>query len=124
MIRHLVHHFAIRFSEPNIVLKEIAMSVHVSHDQFLVHHGIAFHQIGIARVRVDNHFVNFRKAVFVGLRKVLVLHTEFPVRIPDGKTAVGRKLADLIVGDQFKNSFKAIKARLFGITINLNSLCF
>ena len=90
VIRHRVHHFAIGLREPDVVLEEIAVAVHVRHDDLLVDEMIAFEQVGVARVIVDDHFVDLVQAVRVALVQPLVLHAELPVGIPVRKSAVGR----------------------------------
>ena len=89
VVGHLVHHLAIRLAEPEIVLEEVAVAVDVRHHQLLVDQLVVRHQVGVARVVVDDHFVDLLQTVVVALAEPFVLHAEPPVRVADRKAALG-----------------------------------
>ena len=88
MIGHDVHHFAIRLREPDVVLEEVAVAVDVGHDDLLIDKMVVLEQVRIARVIIDDHFVDLVQAVCVALVEALVFHAELPVGIPVGETTV------------------------------------
>ena len=51
MVGHLVHHLAAGLTEPEIVLEEVAVAVHVGHHELLIDQIIIRHQIRVARDR-------------------------------------------------------------------------
>ena len=66
-------------------------------------------QIGVTRIRVDHHLVDFLQAVGVALRQLVVLGPEPPVRIPQRKAAKGGEHAHLFVIDDFKNRLEEVE---------------
>jgi hypothetical protein len=59
MIGHLIHHLPTGMGEIEAILEKIAMAVDVGHDQLLVNQIVAFEQVGIAGIIIDDHFVDF-----------------------------------------------------------------
>jgi hypothetical protein len=96
VVGHLVHHPPVGARKPIVVLEEIAMAVDVGHHRFLIDRGVVFQQIGVARVVVDDHFVDAPQPVGVLLAQALVLHAETPMRIALGETSISRDLRDLV----------------------------
>ncbi len=66
-------------------------------------------QIGVTRIGVDHHFIDFLQAVRVALRQLVVLGPEPPVRIPQRKAAKRGQHAHLFVIDDFKNRLEEIE---------------
>ena len=96
VVGHLVHHLAAGVGEVGVVLEEVAVPVDVGHHQLLIDGVIAPHQVGVARVVVDHHLVDFRQPVVVALLEFLVLHAERPVRIAGREPAVGGDLVQVV----------------------------
>ncbi len=109
VIRHRVHHFAIGLREPDVVLEEIAVAVNVGHDDLLVDEMIALEQVRVARVIVDDHFVDLVQAVRVALVEPLVLHAELPVGIPVRKPAVSGDHVHFFEVENFEECFVEIE---------------
>ena len=119
MIRHLVHHFSICFAEPIVTLKEVAMPINMGHDQFLICQPVALHQIGIAGIVVDHHFVNFLQTVVIPLAELFVLHPKTPMRIPDWKSTFGCNRVEPIGVDHFKNRGEKVEPVATCVPFNL-----
>ena len=119
VVRHDIHHFAIRLGKPDIVLEEIAVPIHVRHDDFLIDQMIAFQQVGVARVVVDDHFIDLVQAVGVTLVEAFVLHAELPVGIAIGETAVGGHHVHLFKIENLEESFVEVESVLARVLLDL-----
>ena len=120
VIRHRVHHFAIGLREPDVVLEEIAVAVDVGHHDLLVDEMIALQQIRVARVIVDDHFVDLVQAVRVALVEPLVLHAELPVGIAVRKSAIGRDHVHLFEVEDFEERLVEVEAVFARIRFDLS----
>jgi len=96
VVGHFVHHFAIGVGEPVVIFEKIAMAVDVGHDHGLVDAAVAAHEVGVARIVVDDHFVDFLEAVVVAFAELLVLHAETPVGIARREAAAGGDGVELV----------------------------
>ncbi len=110
MVGHLIHHLAIRVPEKGVVLEKIAMPVDMRHHQLLVHRMVATHQIGVARVVVDDHLVNLGKPVIVALLELLEGHSERPVRITGGEAPIRRDFVEIFGIDDLEDRLVKIEA--------------
>ena len=119
VIRHCVHHFAIRSGEPDIVLEEIAVTVNVGHDDLLIDEMIVLQQVRVARVIVDDHFVNLVKTVRIALVEALVLHAELPVGIPIRDTTVSGHHVHFFEIEHLENRLVKIQAILARVLFDL-----
>ena len=119
VVRHGVHHFAIRLREPDVVLEEVAMPVNVGHHDFLIDQMIALEQVGVARVIVDDHFIDFVQAVRVALVEPLVLHAELPVGISVREPAVSGHHIHLFEIENFEKSFVEVEPVLASVYLDL-----
>ena len=100
VVRHAVDHPAVGLREEVVVLEEVHVPQHVGDDHLLVDQRIAFQQVGVGGVVVDDHLVDLRQPVDVALGQVLELHAEAPVRVAHRKPAVrGDLLHPLVVQD-------------------------
>ena len=120
VVCHRVHHLAIRFREPDVVLEEVAVAVHVSHDDLLIHEVIAFEQIRIAWVIVDDHLINLMQPVRVALVEPLVLHAELPMRIPVRKPAVSRNHIHFFEVENLEECFKEVESVFAGVLFDFD----
>ena len=106
-------------AEREIVLEEIDVPADVRHDELLVDQRIAFEQVGVRGVRVDDHLVDLGEAVLVALGELLVLHAESPVRVAVGKPAVRGDLVHLIVGQDLEDDGEEIEPVTLGDLLDL-----
>ena len=120
VVRHRIHHFAIGLREPDVVLEEVAVAVHVGHDDLLVDQMIALEQVRVARVIVDDHFVDLVQSVRVALVQPLVLHSELPVGIPVRKPAIGGDHVHLFEIENFEE--RLVKVETIFARVLLRSL--
>ena len=109
MVGHLVEHLAVGAREPGIVLEEIAMPIHMRDDQFLIGHRIAGQEIGVTRIGIDHHLIDFLQSVRIAFHQLVVLGPEPPMRIPQRKAAKRGQHAHLFVIDDFKNRLEEIE---------------
>jgi len=58
VVRHLVDHFAIGAAEPDVVLEEIAVRIHMRDHRLVIDRHIVAQEIRITRVAVNDHFIN------------------------------------------------------------------
>ena len=119
VIGHVVHHLAAGVREVGVVLEEIAMAVDVGHHQLLIDGVIAAHQVGVARIVVDDHLVDLRQAVLVALLELLVRHAERPVRIAGRESAVGGDFVEIVGFDDFEDRLVEIEPELAGMSLDL-----
>jgi hypothetical protein len=110
---------SIRVAEPEIVLEEVAVAVHMSHHQLLIGELVAVHQVRVAGIVVDHQLVNLLQAVDVPLRQLLVFHSPPPVRVARGKTAVGGNGVQLFVVDEFEHRGKEVEPVVPGVLLHL-----
>ena len=126
VIRHLIEHLPIRLAEPGVVLEEIAVPVDVSDDQLLIDQQVRVQQVRVARVSVDDHFVDALQAVHVRLDQLVVLGPEPPVRIAHGEATVSGEHAQLFEIEHLEDRLEEIEAiaasDLFGLDLNLPKL--
>jgi hypothetical protein len=99
-------------AEAVVVLEEVDVPVHVSHDELLVDQRVSFEEVGVRGVVVDDHLVDFREAVLVALGEALVLHAPAPVRVAVGKAAVRGDLVHLVVGEDLEDGRKEVEPGL------------
>ena len=109
VVRHLVHHLAIGLGEPRVLLEKIAVPVNVRHHQPLIDRHVRPHQVGVARVVVDDQLVDLPEAVVVLLGELVVLHPEPPVRVARRKAPLGGDLVKPIGVHELKDRRKEIK---------------
>ena len=114
MIGGLVHHLAVGVAEPDIVLEEVAVRVDVGHDELLVHGGIGAHQVGVARVVVDNQFVDLGEAVAVAFGELFVFHPEPPVRVAVGEPSQRGDFVKLFAADELEDHVEEVPAQRSG----------
>src|SRR5690554_4668309 len=119
VVGHFVDHPTICFGKIIIVFEKIDVRIDVRDDGFLVDKIVAFQQIGIRGIGIDHHLVNFRQAIFVAFRKLLVFHTKTPVRIAGRKSAERSDFIHLLIVDRFKNSLEKIESKFNGDITNL-----
>ena len=119
VVGHLVHHLAVGVREVDVVLEEIAVPVDVGHHQLLVDGVVAAHQVGVARVVVDDHLVDLRQPVLVALAQLLVLHAERPVRVARREAAVGRDLVQLVGVDDLEDRLEEVEPVVAGVALDL-----
>jgi hypothetical protein len=75
----------------------------------LIDEVVAFEQVGVAGVVVDDHLVDLREAIFVALGELLVLHAEAPVGVAGGEAAEGGDLVDALVVDDLKDGLEEVQ---------------
>ena len=119
VVGHAVHHLAVGLGEPEVDFEEIAMAVNVGHDEFLIHDGVGFLEVGVAGIVVDDHFVDASETVVVLLGHAFVFHAEAPVGVADGEAAEGGDLIDLVVVEHFEDGFEEVESVGFGGGANL-----
>jgi hypothetical protein len=95
------------------------MGIDVGHDDLLVHVGVAFQEIRVARVVVDDHLVDPLEAEGVSLLELLEVHAEAPMRIAGGETSVGRHLIQLPVVQDLEQNGEEVQAVGAGMTLDL-----
>ena len=109
MVGHLVDHVARRLREPCVALEEVAVAVDMCHHQLVVGEGVVVEQIGVARVVVDDEFIDLLKAVGVALGEPFVFHSEPPVRIAHREASVGGDGVELIGIDHFEDGGEEVE---------------
>ncbi len=119
VVGHLVHHLPAGVGEIEVVLEEIAVAEDMGHDQLLIDEVVAFEQVGVARVVVDHHLVDFGQPVGVALGNLLELHPERPVGVALGEAAVSGDLIDLVVVEDFKDDREEIQPETQGVVLDL-----
>ena len=119
MVRHSVDHLAVGVGEVSVVLEKITVGVYVTDDELLVDHLIAAQKVRVARVVVDDHFVDLVQPVAVALPHVLVLHTEPPVRITRRESAVAGHHVDLFPVQHLEDDREEIEAIAAGVAFDL-----
>ena len=112
MVGDGVHHLAVGFAEPEIVLEEVGVPEDVRHDEFLVDLGVGFLEIGVARVVVDDHLVDATEAVGVALGHLVVLGAPPPMGVADGEPAVGGDLVHGVEVEDLEDDLVEVEAVL------------
>ena len=119
MIGHFVHHFPIGLAEPMVVFEEVAVPVHVGHHQLLVHQCVGTHQVGIARIVIDDELVDLLQPVRVALGELFVLHAETPMRVAGRKTAQRGDGVQVIGVDDLEDGGKEIQTIAASVAFHL-----
>ena len=88
------------------------------HDDFLVDHVIAFEKVRIARVIVDDHFVDLVQSVRIALVQALIFHPELPVRVPVRKSAVRRDHVHLFEIQDLEERFIEVETVLARVLLD------
>ena len=121
VVGHLVEHLAVGAGKPGIVFEEIAVPVDVGDDQLLVEKRIGLQQIGVTRVGVDHHLVDFLQAVRVALGQLVVLGPEPPVRIPQRETRRRRPACSSLRNRRLRRSSGRNRDRSFRARSSISS---
>ena len=115
VVRHLVDHLAVGRPEPEVVLEEVGVAVHVGDDDLLVRERVRAHEVGVAGVVVDDELVDLLEAVLVALAQLLVLHPEAPVRVAGREAPVGGDLVERVVVEDLEEGLVEVEAVLLGV---------
>ena len=119
VVGHLVHHLAAGVGEVGVVLEEIAVPVDVGHHQLLIDRVVAAHQVGVARVVVDDHLVDLRQPVVVALLAAPRRHAERPVRVARREAAVGGDLVEVVGVDHLEDRLVEVEPVAAGVALDL-----
>ena len=120
VIGHLIEHPPVGRSEPGIVFEKVAVTVDVSDHEFLVGDFVVEQQIGIARISIDHHLVDFLQAVGIAFHQFIELGSETPVRIAGGEPAVGRQKTHFFVVDHLENHIEEVEAVARGVSFHVS----
>jgi hypothetical protein len=110
VVRHDVHHLAVRRREAQVVLEEIDVREDMRHDELLVDEVVALEQVGVRRVVVDDQLVDLLQAVRIALVELVEVHAEGPVRVATRETAVGGDLVHLLPVDDLEQDVEEVEA--------------
>ena len=87
-----------------------AVPIDMGHHQLLIDGVVGAHQVGVARIVVDDHLVDLRQPVVVALAQLLVGHAERPVRIARREAAVGGDLVEVVGVDHLEDGLVEVQA--------------
>ena len=118
VVGHLVQHLAVRVREPHVVFEEIDMAGDVRHHHLLRDQLVAFEQIGIRWIGVDDHFVDRRAKVDMALDQLVEFHAKAPVRVACGKAAERRCLIQGAVVQHLVDDRVKIQTVVFGVAFD------
>jgi hypothetical protein len=109
MVGHFIHHLPVGVGKIKVVLEEVTVAEDMGHHQFLVDEVITFEEVGIARVVVDDHLIDFGQSIGIAFGDFLKLHAEGPMGITLGEAAVSRDLINFMVVEDFKDDREKIQ---------------
>jgi hypothetical protein len=119
MVGHLVHHLPVGMDEIKVGLEEVAVAKDMGHHQFLVNQMVAFKEVGIAGVVIDDHLIDFRQSIGITFGDFFKLHAEGPMGIALGEAAVSGDLIDFMVVEDFKDDREEFQPVPPGMVLDL-----
>ena len=117
MVGHGIHHFSVGVRESEIVFKEVHVTIHMGHNELLVHERVGAHEVGIRRIVVDHQLIDLRQSILVTFRKLLIVHPEFPMRIARWKPSISCNHVHLIERYVLKDGVKIVQAKCLGMAL-------